>query len=485
LEKPVLTSTVFLAAPLQDANALSVNLANVCRLLRTIVSTIAKWLSLAGTLRLLVAAQAVGADSSANWPQFRGPAGLGVSDHPNLPERWSTNENVAWKVEVPGRGWSSPIVWGQRVLVTTVVSAGEVEPAKKGLYLGGERKEVPKAEHRWLVLCFDLQSGRELWRQEAHRGTPSNQLHLKNTYASETPVTDGGRVYAYFGNVGLFCYDLEGRKLWSTNWPPVKTRNGWGSAASPLLHEGRLFIVNDNDEKSFAVALDPKTGRQLWRVERDEKSNWATPCIWRNAQRTELITSGTKRVRSYDLEGKLLWECGGMSSIDIPTPLSNAGLLYVCSGFVGDKVRPVFAFRPGASGDTTLKPGETNNQFIAWYQPAAGPYNPSPLLYGDYFYVLFDFGFLSCHDARTGRQVYEKQRIRPGTTSFTASPWAANGKIFALSEDGETFVFQAGPEYKLLRENSLDEMCLATPAMAGDHLLIRTLTKLYCLRETK
>jgi outer membrane protein assembly factor BamB len=431
---------------------------------------------------LLAAAVALRADPPANWPQFRGPGALGVAAHPNLPERWSTNENVAWKTEVPGRGWSSPIVWGERVFVTTVVSEGEVEPPKKGLYLGGERKEIPKAEHRWLVLCYDLKSGRELWAQEAQHGQPPNQLHVKNTYASATPVTDGERVYAWFGNVGLFCYDLEGRKLWSTNWPAVKIRNGWGSAASPVLHDDRVFIVNDNDEQSFAVALDARTGRQLWQVERDEKSNWASPCVWQNERRTELITSGTRRIRSYDLNGKLLWQCGGMSSIVIPTPFSTSNLLYVCSGYVGDRARPVFAFKPGASGDITLNPGETNNEFIAWHQPTAGPYNPSPLLYGDYFYVLFDFGFLSCHDARTGRQIYEKQRIRDVPTSFTASPWAANGKIFALSEDGDTFVFQAGPEYKLLHKNSLDEMCLATPALAGDRLLIRTLTRLYCIR---
>lgn len=419
-----------------------------------------------------------------HWPQFRGPGSLGVADNPNLPEHWRTNENVAWKIQVPGRGWSSPIVWGDRIFLTTVVSEGDMEPPKKGLYFGGERKDVPQAPHRWFVLCYDLRSGRELWRQEAHRATPPTPLHVKNTYASETPVTDGERVYACFGNVGLFCYDMEGRRLWSTNWPAVRTRNGWGSAASPALHNGRLFIVNDNDEKSFAVALDAKTGQELWHVDRDEKSNWATPYIWQNDQRTELITSGTKRVCSYSLDGKLLWELGGMSSIVIPTPFSKFGLLYVCSGYVGDKVRPVFAIKPGASGDISLKSGEATNEFIAWSQPTAAPYNPSPLVYGDYFYVLFDFGFLSCHDARTGRPLYGKQRIRPeGNTAFTASPWAANGKIFALSEDGDTFVFKAGPQYQLLHKNSLDEMCMATPAIAGDRLLIRTLTRLYCLRK--
>jgi outer membrane protein assembly factor BamB len=444
-------------------------------------------LSLAGLLLGLFVLEAGGVETDTNWPQFRGPGARGVSDNPNLPEHWSATENVAWRIEVPGRGWSSPIVWGRRVFVTTAQNEGEMEPPKKGLYFGGERKDAARVAQHWWLFCFDLETGRELWRRETHRGLPPNPLHVKNTYASETPVTDGERVYAYFGNIGLFCYDMEGHPLWSTNWPPVKTRNGWGSASSPVLHQGRLFLVNDNDEQSFAVALDAKTGRQQWRVERgNEKSNWATPYLWQNDRRAEWITPGTKRIRSYDLDGHLLWELGGMSSIVIPTPCAQFGLLYVSSGYVGDKMRPVFALKPGASGDISLKAGETNNEFIAWYQPTAGPYNPSPVVYGDYIYVLFDFGFLSCHDARTGREVYEKQRIRPqGITSFTASPWAAKGRIFALSEDGDTFVFPAGPEYKLLHKNSLDEMCLATPALSGDRLLIRTLTKLYCLKSSQ
>lgn len=458
--------------------------ATILRGTRTAPARPARELRLLMLLLSLAAVQAHSASPSAHWPQFRGPGSLGVSENPNLPDRWGTNENVAWKADVPGRGWASPIVWGDRVFLTTVVSDGETESPKKGLYLGGERQAIPQGTQHWLVLCFDLASGRELWRREAHRGAPPNPLHIKNTYASETPVTDGRRVYASFGNVGFYCYDADGTPLWSTNWPPVRMRSGWGSAASPVLHRDRVFLVNDNEERSFLVALDAKTGRQLWRVDRDEPSNWSTPFVWENERRTELITAGRKRVRSYDLDGRPLWEFGGMSSIVIPTPFSKFGLLYVSSGFVGDKVRPVFAVKPGASGDISLKPGETNNEFIAWHQPTAGPYNPSPLVDGDYFYVLFDFGFLSCHDARTGRLVYDKQRIRPdGTTAFTASPWAAHGKVFALSEDGDTFVFQAGPEYRLLHTNSLGEMCMATPAIAGDRLLIRTLTKLYCLRR--
>jgi outer membrane protein assembly factor BamB len=297
-------------------------------------------------------------------------------------------------------------------------------------------------------------------------------------------VTDGERVYAYFGNLGLFCLDAHGKEVWSQKFSHFKTRYGWGTAASPVLHGDRIFVVNDNDEQSFLVALDKKTGKQLWRVERDEKSNWATPFVWKNEQRTELVLPGTKKVRSYDLDGKVLWELGGMSSIVIPTPFAQRGLLYVCSGYVGDKVRPVYAIRPGASADISLKDGATSNASVAWFEKTAAPYNPSPLVYGDHFYVLFDFGFLSCRDAKTGREIYDKQRINPeGATAFTASPWAYDNKVFCLSEDGDTFVFQAGPEYKLIGKNSLDEMCMTTPAIARDSLIIRTMSKLYRIQN--
>jgi outer membrane protein assembly factor BamB len=227
------------------------------------------------------------------------------------------------------------------------------------------------------------------------------------------------------------------------------------------------------------VALNKKTGEQIWRVEREQGTNWATPYIWETGSRTEIITPGTKKVRSYDMDGKVLWEFSGMSSIAIPTPFSRHGLLYISSGYVGDQHRPVYAIKPGASGDISLKTGETSNNFIAWYQPQAGPYNPSPIVYGDFYYTLYDRGFFTCHDARTGKLVYDKVRIDPGVNAFTSSPWAFNGKIFCLSEDGDTFVIQAGGEYKLLGKNSLDEMCMATPAIVKGSLIIRTATKLY------
>ncbi|MBM3832392.1 MAG: serine/threonine protein kinase [Verrucomicrobia bacterium] len=428
--------------------------------------------------------QALPLSAEEHWPQFRGPKSLGTSENNNLPTTWGANQNVKWRTDVPGYGWSSPIAWGDKIFLTSVVKDGEVETPKKGLYFGGDRPTPSSARHQWMVYCLDLKSGKKLWEKQAHQGAPSSSIHLKNTYASETPVTDGERVYAYFGNVGIYCLDFAGNEIWSKRLESFKTRYGWGTAASPILHNGRLYIVNDNEEQSFLVALDAKTGRQIWRVERDEKSNWATPYIWENEKRTEIVTPGRNKVRSYDLAGKLLWEFGGMSTIVIPTPFSKFGLLYVCSGYVGDGTRPVFAIRPGASGEISLKPGETSNEHIAWYQKTAAPYNPSPLVYGDYFYVLYDRGLFSCYEARTGRLVYDRERLNPeGTGAYTASPWACNGRVFCLSEDGDTFVIEAGPKFKLLGKNSLNEMCMATPAMAQESLIVRTTSKLYCIQN--
>jgi len=412
------------------------------------------------------------------WPQFRGSQSDGIADDAALPDKWSTTENVAWKTPIPGSGWSSPIVWGDRIFLTSTVSATETEKPKKGLYFGGERA-LPKDEHRWVVYAIDFKTGKVLWEREVYRGLPQSQHHLKNTYASETPVTDGERVYAYFGNLGLYCFDFSGKLIWKQQWPPHKTRFGWGTAASPVLYKDRIYIVNDNDEESFLAALDKKTGREIWRVPRELGTNWATPYIWENGQRAEIITPGWKKTVSYDLNGKPIWELVGMSTIVIPTPFSKFGLLYIASGYVGDQHRPVYAIKPGASGDISLKSGEKSNEFISWYLPQGGPYNPSPIVYGDYYYTLLDRGFFTSNDARTGKEIYGKQRIDPAAGAFTASPWAANGKIFCLSEDGDTFVIQAGVEYKLVGKNSLDEMCMATPAIARGSLFIRTASQLY------
>ena len=293
-------------------------------------------------------------------------------------------------------------------------------------------------------------------------------------------MTDGEHVYAYFGNIGLYCFDMNGKLEWSKPYGPYATRYGWGTASSPVLYKGRIYLVNDNDDHSFMDVLDKTTGKLITKIDRaDEKTNWSTPYIWENEKRTEIITTGTNHVRSYDLDGKVLWEFTGMSSIVIPTPFSKFGLLYLSSGYVGDKTRPVYAIRAGASGDITLKPGQTSNDGIAWYLPTAGPYNPTPVIYGDYYYTLFDQGFLTCHDAKTGKEVYGKQRISSEAAAFTSSPLAADGKLYLSSEDGDTFIVAAGPEYKLLGKNSLDEMIMATPALEDGCLIMGTASRVY------
>jgi outer membrane protein assembly factor BamB len=422
----------------------------------------------------------------AHWPQFRGPGAAGVSGNTGLPDRWSATESVAWKTDLPGRSWSSPVVWGERVFLTAVVNSGESEAPKKGLYFGGERPEPSKADHLWQVLCLDLVTGKLQWEKTVHRGPPPTPIHLKSSYGAETPVTDGERLIALFGNVGVFALAFDGTELWSRRLEPRQTRYGWGTAASPVLHGGRLFLVNDNDEQAELLALDAKTGRELWRVDRDEKSNWATPFLWDTGQRTELITSGSRAVRSYDLAGNLLWSFRGMSGIAIPTPCAGDGLLFVSSGYVGDKLRPLYAIRSGAGGDLTLSPGETHNAFIAWSNPVGGPYNPSPLHYDGRLYVLYDRGLVSGYDAKTGKLLYDRERLPKGF-AFTASPWAANGRVFCLNEDGVCYVLRAGDTFELLHTNRLadDDMCLATPALAGDRLLIRTAVRLYCLQHAR
>jgi outer membrane protein assembly factor BamB len=436
------------------------------------------------TALILAALLAPSASGQANWPQFRGPGSRGVADGANVPERWSATENVAWKREIPGRGWSSPVVWGKHVFLTSVINLDKSEEPKKGLYFGGDRPKPPDSVHQWKVYCLDLDTGNIRWERLVHEGKPKSSIHLKSSFASETPVTDGERVYCCFGNVGIFCFDFAGSEKWRYELPPHKTRLGWGTAASPVLHQGRLYFCNDNEEESYLLAIDARDGREIWKTPRDEKSNWATPFVWRHEQGTEIVTPGTGLVRSYDLDGKLLWTLKGMSSITIATPYEASGILYVSSGYVLDPKRPIYAIKPGARGDISLGDGETSNKYILWSNTKAAPYNPSSLVYQDRLYVLYDRGMIACYDARSGKELYGSQRLANGR-AFTSSPWGCAGKIFCLDEDGVTFVLKAGDAFELLHTNPLaeDDMGMATPAVAGDCLLIRTSARIYCIKK--
>ncbi len=413
------------------------------------------------------------------WPQFRGSEAGIAADDPALPDRWSETENVVWATTIPGHGWSSPVVWGDHVFVTTAMTT-DTEPTPQVDLTAEGGWTQSTASLRWIVYDLDVDSGSVRWERMLHTGIPPIAKHDRNTYATETPVTDGERLYVFFGTIGLLAaLEFDGTLVWTTETDVPKRFQPWGVGGSPALHENRLYLVNDNSEQSYITAFDTATGAEVWRTERAEIENWSTPIVWTNDQRTEIVTAGERRVRSYGLDGSLLWELGGTSvGGPIGTPFVRGGLLYVSSGHRASQRRPVFAVRPGASGDITLAPGETSSEYVAWSQPRLGSYQTSGLVYGDYLYTLLDRGFLLCHDARTGAEVYGRTRINVGS-SFAASPWAYNGKIFVLSEAGDTFVIQAGSEFELLGKNSLNDYAMATPAVAAGSVFIRTQSTLY------
>jgi len=418
--------------------------------------------------------------SANNWPRFRGPGGTGTApDDPRLPRAWSQTENVAWKTAVPGVGWSSPVVWGDRIFLTSARSSAEAETIRDGDFLD---TGTPKDDHRWLLHALDTGSGRIVWETELARGLPSISRHMKNTYATETPATDGERVYAHFGHLATYAVDRAGKVVWSKEWSAPEIRYGYGTAASPVVHDGVLYILRDHENGSALIALDAATGREIWSAPRTEGSGWATPHVWENDVRTEIVVSGKNSVRSYGLDGKPLWGLRGTTSLAIPSPFSGEGLLFVGSGFQMESVRPLYAIRPGATGDISPSDGETSNKYVAWWRPQLGPYHPTPVLYRGLLYVLMDSGFLLCHDAKTGKEIYGKRRVTREGGRFSASPWAYNGSIFCPSEDGDTYVVQAGAEFKVVGKNSLGEMTMASPAIADGSLYIRTRGNLYCIR---
>src|SRR5262245_1001345 len=439
---------------------------------------------------LILVAGASSLVHAQNWPGFRGAKSGVAADNPALPDHWTATENVAWKLDIPGRGWSSPVVWGDHVFVVTAVNvANPVETFRPVTeYIGGSlggpmRGELNRdqSERRWIVYDVNARTGAIRWERVLRSGPPGQTVHEKNSLASETPVTDGERLYVYLGFVGLIALDFDGKIVWSKPMDALPVRGGWGPAGSPALHDGRLYIVNDNEVRSFVAAYDTKTGSELWRVPRDEGSNWSSPFIWQNALRTEIVTTGTKKVRSYDTSGRLLWELSGMTSLHAATPAAAGGLLYISSGYPADSTRPVYAIRPGATGDISLKSDQRANDYIIWSHPTLGGSYPSGLIAGNTYYMLLDRGMFTANDAETGAEVYGRQRIKTDGGTFSASPWTYNGKIFALNEDGTTYVIQAGREFKVVGKNALDEFTLATPAIANGRLFIRTATKLYCI----
>lgn len=422
------------------------------------------------------------AAQAGDWPQFRGSSGAGLADEAKVPTEWGPDTNVRWKVKLPGVAWSQPVTWGDKIFVTTAVTDNQPRPRREngGPGWGGE---PPNVTYRWLVLCLDGATGKVVWERVAHEGRPTIHIHPNNTYATETPVTDGERLIAYFGMTGIYCYDLSGKLLWKKDLGTFPTQFGWGTASSPVLLGDRVYVQCDNDKVSFLVALDKKTGEEAWRVARDEWSNWATPYVWKNKQRTELVAAGGKKMRSYDpATGKLLWEMAG-SGRTATTPVGDEQMLYVDSyDRLMGRDGILAAIRAGASGDISLKKGQTDNASVAWSAKLNYYRMASPLLYAGCLYSLVQHsGMVRCYDAKTGQEHYH-QRL-PKSVGCVASPWASDGKVYFLDQTGVTVVLQAGPEFKVVATNSLDEMCWASPAVAGEKLLLRGVENLYCIEK--
>lgn len=464
----------------------------------------------AAALACVLGLASVTAGSTPEWPKFRGPDANPVGSSERLPSRWSTRDNVEWKTDIPGRGWSSPIIVGDRVFLTTATTDGPsktpqigtdfsndyiAELTKQGLSddevlarLNERDIEQPhEVDLHYFLYCLDLPTGRVRWRREFHSGRPPGGRHRKNSFVSETPVTDGRNVFVYVANLGLYAFSLDGTLRWKTPLEAYPVYLDFGTGGSAALHENLLIVVNDNERQQFVAAFDKRTGREVWRRSRElaiaadpRKSGWSSPFVWAHAQRTEIVTIGPGSAVSYDLAGQELWRLSGMSVAPIPMPFSYDGLLYLDGGAGG----ALFAIRPGASGDISLRDDQRSNSFVAWSDPRGGTYLPTPVAYKGGLYRLSEKGILTRFDARTGAITY-RERLSREAGAFTASPWAYGDRIYCLDEEGNTFVVAAGETLKLLHVNPLDEMALATPAIVGERLLLRTASRLYALRQSR
>ena len=422
-----------------------------------------------------------------NWPSFRGPNASGVAEGTNPPTSWDLEktQNVLWKTNIPGLSHSSPIVWGNQVFVITAVSSdanASFKAKDRGIDLATD-----DAKHTWMIFALDKRNGRVLWTDKPYEGVPRARRHVKATQANSTPVTDGRYVVAVFGSEGLACYDTNGKLLWKQDLGVLNPglwddkESSWGHASSPIIYRDLVIVQADGHKQSFIAAFNLKDGKQAWRVERNEITSWTTPSIYQGKDRTELIANGGRYVRGYDpLTGKELWRFSDNDTqVKMQAPLIANDLIYITGGYPPG--RAMYVFRPGAVGDISLKAGQDTNAFLAWRTSKGSPYTPTPIVYGDQFYVLADNGVLSSYDAKTGELIYQ-QRL---PTSFSASPVAADGKLYLASEDGDVFVVKAGRQYELLSKNVMDQPLMATPALTQGMLILRGDKAIYAIGERK
>jgi len=427
---------------------------------------------------------------TANWPQFRGPNASGVSDGAPLPVRWdiSKNENVVWKSATPGLGFSSPAIWGDRIILTTAVSEGDKQASLKvGLY--GDISPVDDdTAQSFRVLCFDKATGKILWDKEALKGIPKIKRHTKGSHANCTPATDGKHVVAFFGSEGIYCYSMAGDLLWKQDLGLLDSgyyvvpAAQWGFASSPVIYGDKVFLQCDIQKDSFVAALNLKDGSFAWKTSRDEVPTWSTPTVLTSEGRSQVIVNGYKRIAGFDSNtGKELWWMKGGGDIPVPTPIIGHGLIYITNAH--GQLAPIYAIKTTAEGDISLGQDETKNSFIEWAHLRTGNYMQTPLVYGDHLYACRDAGILACYEAKTGVKVY-RERLADGV-GFTASPVAGDGKLYFTNEQGDVYVLKAGEKYELLGTNSLGEISMATPAISEGVIYFRTRGSLVAIGTRK
>lgn len=438
-------------------------------------------------LQILIVATATGrTDNKDNWPSFRGQYAAGAVENQNLPEKWNgkTGENIKWKAKIPGLAHSSPVVWGDRVFITTAISSSGNDKFRHGLYGDGDASE-DRSSHQWKVYALDKKTGKIIWEQISYEGPPREKRHIKSSYANSTPATDGRYVVAFFGSQGLYTYDMKGRLKWKRDLGVLDVgaydvpSYEWGTASSPIIYKDLVIVQCDTQKEDFLLAIDIKTGKDVWKTGREEFPSWGTPTVYTGKTRTEIITNASNYIRGYDPQtGKELWRLGGSSKITAPTPIFSDDIIVVASGRRPEA--PIFAIRAGATGDITLGKDQTSSKDIAWSKQARGSYMPTPLIYQSRLYVLANQGVFDCYDLKTGAEIY-RQRLPHQGGGFSASPVAADGKIYLPGEDGDIFVVKAGPNFEVLATNSMGELLMATPAVSSGMLFVRTHHHLFAI----
>lgn len=417
-------------------------------------------------------------DAEEQWPHWRGPRKTGEAPRATPPLRWDASTNVAWKTELPGRGASTPIVWGDRIFLLSAVDSGR-KASPQDLPKPDPRFEKktnpPQTYHRFLVLALDRRTGKMVWQKTATERVPHEGHHFSHSYAAGSPMTDGQRLYVSFGSFGVYCYDLEGQLLWSRDLGRMETRLGWGEASHPVVHGDRVFLTWDHEGDSFLICLDAKTGKTLWKVDRDEPSSWATPLVVSHKNRTQIITPGTNKVRSYDAtNGKILWTSEGLTINCIPSPVAHQGVVFVMAGY---RKSIASAISLDASGEVT------GSEKLLWTISRGTPYVPSPVLVGDRLYFTqTNEPILSSVDVKTGKIILDRARLH-GISTIYASPLAAQGKIYITGREGTTVVLKQGDKGEVLAVNRLGEGVDASPVAVGKQLLLRGEKHLWCFMD--